>query len=316
MIVSNRMHHTLKNLSNRDLRGVDMSAADLHKTPLRGTNLSGANLSGANLTECDLTDARIADANLRGADLSRAVLVNAVISTTALDGANLAAAIFGNTILARLDLSKAMGLASVVHKGPSTIGLDTLYASRCEIPIEFLSGCGIPEYLFEKIGPRVLLGPPPREAYSCFISYGSADNRFAQFLYFFLKHNGLTCWLDEDRLRPGEPLRKRIKSAIEKYDKVLLCASRSSLQSPWVKTEIQIALAKERRLKRADVLVPLDLDGCLLSSSNLFATLRKKMRRKKAADLRSWRELDPSAEPRGALRTLLEALMRRQEDDD
>ncbi|MGA2601256.1 MAG: pentapeptide repeat-containing protein, partial [Bryobacteraceae bacterium] len=82
-------------------------------------------LGGADLRGADLSEARLTDAGLRGAQFTRAL--------------------FGWTILSGLDLREAKGLETVIHQGPSTIGIDTVVASNGEIPEIFLRGAGVPD---------------------------------------------------------------------------------------------------------------------------------------------------------------------------
>jgi len=46
-----------------------------------------------------------------------------------------------------VDLSQVHGLESVYQRGPSTVGVDTLFRSNGKIPEVFLRGCGVPEDL-------------------------------------------------------------------------------------------------------------------------------------------------------------------------
>ena len=103
-----------------------------------GANLSGANLIAAYLREANLIGANLSEANLSMADLSRADLSRANVS-----GAKLCDAICWFTLFTNVDLSEAIGLDSVRHIGPSTIGIDTLFRSKGKIPEAFLRGCGL-----------------------------------------------------------------------------------------------------------------------------------------------------------------------------
>ncbi len=138
-----------------DLRLADLRSADLFQANLSGANLSGANfnsarlgladlhdadLSGARLVLADLHEADFSRANLSGADLSLAVLFDAEFG-----GADLSEATVGGTIFGEVDLSAVKGLETVRHINTSTIGVDTLYASRGKIPEVFLRGCGVPD---------------------------------------------------------------------------------------------------------------------------------------------------------------------------
>ena len=56
------------------------------------------------------------------------------------------------TVLADVDLRSVCGLEAVHHEGPSTIGIDAIYASGGRIPESFLRGCGVPEEFIAYIG--------------------------------------------------------------------------------------------------------------------------------------------------------------------
>ncbi len=59
-----------------------------------------------------------------------------------LSEANLSGANVGHTSFGGVDLTTVQGLQTVGHRGPSTIGVDTLTKSKGTIRDEFLRGCG------------------------------------------------------------------------------------------------------------------------------------------------------------------------------
>jgi len=104
--------------------------------------------------------------------------------------------------------------------------------------------------------------------YSAFISYSHDDKVFAHLLLGRLRAKGISCWLDKHQLLPGDDIHERISQGIQLWDKVLLCASKSSLTSWWVDGEINRAFDKEAQImrergKKVLALIPLDLDGYL-----------------------------------------------------
>jgi hypothetical protein len=82
-----------------------------------------------------------------------------------------------STTLADLDLSQAMGLESITHSGPSTVDHRTLLRSG-RLPLSFLRGCGLPDLLIDYL--QSLLSAGPIQFYSCFISYSTANQGFAE----------------------------------------------------------------------------------------------------------------------------------------
>jgi hypothetical protein len=166
----------------------DFTGADLRKRMLRSLDLSSADLSGADLRDTNFRRADLSAAKLDGARLHRAFL-----SRTKLDGASFKRAELYETIFADVDLSKVKSLGECVHKGPSVLDHRTLSRSRA-LPLSFLRGCGLPDAVIAGT-----LSPPQGFVpyWSCFISYSSRDQVFADQLHADLQAHGVRCWLGE-----------------------------------------------------------------------------------------------------------------------
>jgi uncharacterized protein YjbI with pentapeptide repeats len=256
-------------LSGAILTGANFSRDNLEEVDFSGANLDGANLSEANLSKTDLSGAEI-EADLSGADLSGAILSRvflhrAILCNADLAEANLTGAMLADTDLTRarigwtnfgaVDLRNVHGLKTIRHYGPSVIGIDTLYRSQGNIPEVFLREAGVPEDFITYI--KALVGRP-FEFYSCFISYSSKDQEFAERLYSDLQNNRVRCWFAPHDVQGGRKLHEQIDQAIRVHERLLLILSPHSMASEWVKTEIAKARQREVREKR-QVLFPMRL---------------------------------------------------------
>jgi uncharacterized protein YjbI with pentapeptide repeats len=245
------------NLSEAGLGGAVLKYADFTRAFLHGTsfvlaNLSDADLSGAHLEDADLSWAKLIRTDLRSADLSGAKLGVADLNDASLCRARLGRADFtgaraGGTQFDNTDLSLAVGLETVLHRGPSSIGIDTIYKSKGTIPEKFLRGCGVPEEFIAYIGSMV---GRPIEYYSCFISYSTKDQGFADRLYADLQAKGVRCWFAPHDIMGGRKIHEQIDEAIRVHDKLLLILSEHSMASDWVGTEIANAREREAREKK------------------------------------------------------------------
>jgi hypothetical protein len=233
-----------------------------------GEDLRGADLAGANLGAASLLGA-----NLCGADLSGSSLSNATIGDT----------VFGNN-----DLSAVKGLETVHHWGPSTIGIDTIYRSKGEVPESFLRGCGVPGQF---IAYAKSLTANPIEFYSCFISYSSKDqdNDFANELHTKLQAQNVRCWFAPEDLKIGDRFQERIEESIRLYDKLLVVLSENSVNSPWVEREVQAAFEKEQR-QGTTVLFPVRLDDAVMDCTRAWAADIRRTRH--IGDFRKWKDHD------------------------
>jgi uncharacterized protein YjbI with pentapeptide repeats len=302
------------NLRNADLQKVDFRRADLENANLSGanlfaalfrrSNLTGVNFAGANLDAAVFARARLWGANLSGAKLRKAYLVAADLSGANLSkanfreanlgGANLSAAnlrgakFYGSdmssTTLGDVDLREARGLEAVKHTGPSTIGIDTIYRSKGQISKVFLRGAGISDQF---IALRKSLLARPSKFSTCFISYSTKDQGFANSLHSDLQRKGVRAWLATKDLKIGGIFRADIEKGIREHDKLLLVLSEDSIASYWVRDEVEAAFEKERKQKRI-VLVPIRLDDAVMETQEAWAA--KIRRERNIGDFRKWRK--------------------------
>jgi hypothetical protein len=273
---------------NIELADIDLSGANLSEEDLNGINFFGVDLTNTNfnytfLRGADLSYADLRDATLYGADLYLSNLTGGEFAN-----ANFFIAEMGFTIISDADLSAVKGLESIIHVGPSSIGIDTIYKSRGNIPEKFLRGCGVPEDFIVQI-PALVAAIQPIQFYSCFISYSSKDEEFAKRLYNDLQSEGVRCWFAPEDLKIGEKLRVRIDEAVRLHDKLLLILSKNSVASQWVEKEVETAFEKEAKQKKT-VLFPVRLDDTVMKKKTGWAADVRKSRH--IGDFRDWKNHD------------------------
>lgn len=284
------------NLSKSNLSGAKLFGANLSSANLDGAILSGADLSDTNLSGAKVSEADFYGAKLSGADLSKAILCGANLYGAKLYGTNLSGADLRRidvtnsgmyrTIFGNVDLSEAKGLETVIHAGPSTIGIDSIFRSKGKIPEIFLRGAGVPEGLITYMKSLVV---NPIEYYSCFISYSSKDEEFSKRLHADLQAAHVLCWFAPEDLKIGERFRPKIDEAIRLHDKLLLVLSESSVASKWVETEVESAFERERKEKRT-VLFPIRLDNVVMETDEAWAADIRRTRH--IGDFSEWKNHD------------------------
>jgi uncharacterized protein YjbI with pentapeptide repeats len=286
---------TQADLESTDFRGADLTGANLTKANLRGAELSHANVTRARLHHASLMHTVLDRTDLTGADFWGATLWGTIFTRAKLTGTNLRDCTAQNSIFSALDLSVAEGLETVKHRGPSTIGIDTLYLSDGKIPEEFLRGAGVPETFIAYA--RSLVGQAI-EFYSVFISHSTADQAFADRLYADLRNQRIRCWLATEDLRIRDRIRDEIQRSIRVHDKLLLVLSEAAIRSNWVETEVETALERERQqardlpadARRPTVLFPIRLDDAVMQSPMAWAGDVRRTRR--IGDFRRWKDHD------------------------
>ena len=301
-------------LNCADLTGADLSQSlirdgyisntNLIKASLRGAYIIQTNFSGTNLNETDLTGAEILRANFDEVDFTKADLSGTIFRDVVLNKANFYKTILGFTIFSDTDISTINGLEDVMHKSSSTLGTNTLQRSKGKIPVAFLRGCGLSdtEIEFAKLAAQGLDSNQVTDItykihqlylgggiqyYSCFISYSSKDQEFAQLLHDDLQNNGVRCWFDREDLKIGDSIRPTIDRQIRLRDKLLVILSENSIKSEWVGDEVEGALEEEQKGNRS-VLFPIRLDDTALNTRDDWAAKIK--RRRHIGDFSNWKD--------------------------
>jgi uncharacterized protein YjbI with pentapeptide repeats len=247
-----------------DLKGADLTNANLTATDLTSADLSNADLRYALLREAFLNSANLSDADLMGADLTNAKLYSTVARHCRLRDTNFDNATVGFADFVGVSLARVQNLSAIQHRGPTDIGISTLQITVADLADDgfqeheieiFLEGAGVPKDYIDFFRSRV---GKPIQFYSCFISYSTKDQEFADRLHADLRSRNVRCWFAPHDLKPGRKIHEEIDAAIRLYDKLVLILSPDSIESKWVKVEIGKARRREIKEKRR-MLFPVSL---------------------------------------------------------
>lgn len=303
-------------LSGADLKGANLTGARLGGAKLVRVDLSGADLTMANLLGAILIEAKLSGANLFKVDLGLSTLVGANLTAanltwtdltgSLLDGADLSDAQVSGTRFGDIDLREVQGLDTVKHVGPSYIDTHTLIRSQGKIPESFLRDCGLSDLQIEmaKLHNPDLTSEQVEaitykihefhighlvQYHSCFISYSSQDQAFAQRLYIDLKQKGVRCWFALEDMKIGDEIRQTIDRAIRMRDKLLVILSENSMQSDWVEDEVETAIEVEKKRGKT-VLFPIQLDEAVMDTDQAWAA--KLRRSRHIGNFSRWKDHD------------------------
>jgi len=94
-----------------------------------------------------------------------------------------------------------------------------------------------------------------------FLSHNSNDKEIVRRLNDDIQKAGIQTWFDEAELLPGDYLINKIDKAISQKCKVLIvCLTKNSISSDWVRTEIRWALESDK-IKVIPVSIYCFIDG-------------------------------------------------------
>ena len=296
-------------LDGLDLSGflfadIDFGGASLKDVRLNGTRMVRCNAKAAAWVGANVTDALFHTVNaencvfdesfiqrtwfsfclFRKASFTSAKLAGAQFIMCALNGSDVSNASLVSTSFLDSDLRDLKGVDSIDTPG-LFLGIDTFFRSG-GLPESLLRAANLPE---EFITYATSLVGTPIEYYSCFISYSSNDNEFVRRLHNDLQAQKIKTWFAPEDLKIGDRFRSRIDESIRLHEKLVLVLSQNSINSPWVRREVEAALEREDREKK-DILFPIRLDDDVMGSNEPWAGEIRRSRH--IGDFRHWKSHD------------------------
>jgi hypothetical protein len=188
------------------------------------------------------------------------------------------------TTFADVDLRTVKGLDAIIHLGPSTVDVATIYKSEGAIPEVFLRGVGVPDSMIRHIQS---IGGERSDFTSCFISYSSQDGGLAQRLCSDLRASGVRAWSAPEDL--PDKFHASIDEARQRCEKLVVVLSEHSIDSGWVEKEVETASERESRDDRT-VLFPIQLDEAVMENNQAWAAMLRRQRH--IGDFTKWKNHD------------------------
>ncbi|HSK73253.1 MAG TPA: toll/interleukin-1 receptor domain-containing protein [Pyrinomonadaceae bacterium] len=96
-----------------------------------------------------------------------------------------------------------------------------------------------------------------------FLSHNSKDKPFVRMLAEDIKASGVSVWIDEVEILVGDSLIRKISEGLVAANYVVAVLSKNSVESKWVKEELEIAATLGIEGNRV-VILPLRLDDCVI----------------------------------------------------
>lgn len=114
------------------------------------------------------------------------------------------------------------------------------------------------------VGTAAKTEVPARPALRVFLCHASDDKSTVRELYHRLRADGVSPWLDEEELLPGQDWELEISRALQQSDVVLVCMSTRSIDKRgYVQRELRSSLRLAEEMPRGQVfLIPARLEPC------------------------------------------------------
>lgn len=94
-----------------------------------------------------------------------------------------------------------------------------------------------------------------------FLSHSSKDKPFIRQLAADLSKENILVWLDEQQINVGDSINDKVSQGLAESDYFILAMSDNSVESEWVKRELNSALISEIEAKKVKIL-PIKLSDC------------------------------------------------------
>ncbi|OIN59964.1 toll/interleukin-1 receptor domain-containing protein [Arsenicibacter rosenii] len=132
---------------------------------------------------------------------------------------------------------------------------------------------------------------------SAFISYSGHDKEYAVNIAELLSENGIHVWMDDFNVKVGDTVVSTIESGIKESDYFIVLLSNNSINSDWVKQEIELAYITNHERNKPKIIpivfdslirnkIPkllMDIRWLVVNESNIFQKIQRLIEQLKAS---------------------------------
>lgn len=270
-----------------------------HGLDLSNCDLKGANFSGTSFTKAIFTNSDLTNVNFSSCKINDAKFDNAILNFACFDSAKIANTTFNSSDLSHSSF-KFSSISSSVNMRESRLDYCNFFQSDVDISIilwakSFIKTIFSKRKFILKLENRAARLPAEKKViekmhhdlefyddtstlYStCFISYSTKDEEFANRIYTDLVLYGVKCWFAPKSMVIGDKIRPTIFDAIKDHSKLLLILSNSSINSPWVENEVEAAIEIENRANK-NLLFPIKIDNEIFETNQAWANVIRRQR--------------------------------------
>jgi hypothetical protein len=94
-----------------------------------------------------------------------------------------------------------------------------------------------------------------------FVSHATLDHPFVEKFAADLRANGVDAWFSKWEIKPGDSIPAKIDEGLEDCEFFIIVLSQSSIDRPWVKTELAAATMRKQNGKVRKI-IPIEIEDC------------------------------------------------------
>ncbi len=234
-----------------------MPEANFENAKINNAIFEGAQLLKSVFEGCEAKESVFAQCNLEDAILARSNFEQSMFRNSNLAGANICDTIFiradlSNSDMTRCKLNEDTDLAHSDLRDSNLKNVD-LYMAKLDMTKVYYEDINEANLLTNQLKGDYFVMERKHKT-RIFISYSHADMEFAHKLEKALIDKSIDVWIDRKEILVGDSLIQKIREGIDSSQYVCALLSKTSVESRWVQSELDIAMSQQIENQKIKVL--------------------------------------------------------------